>query len=109
LRRAFHTLKGSSRMVGLTEFGEAAWAMEQMLNTWLAEQKPASDDLRAVCGEAMRQFSRWVEDIATGAATRTGRRSRSASRPMPCAWTTRGVSICCRRGPAAAVEASSRC
>jgi chemosensory pili system protein ChpA (sensor histidine kinase/response regulator) len=69
LRRAFHTLKGSSRMVGLTEFGEAAWAMEQMVNTWLAEQKPASDDLRAVCGEAMRQFSRWVEDIATGAAT----------------------------------------
>jgi chemosensory pili system protein ChpA (sensor histidine kinase/response regulator) len=69
LRRAFHTLKGSSRMVGLTEFGDAAWAMEQMVNTWLAEQKPASDDLRAVCGEAMRQFSLWVEDIATGAAT----------------------------------------
>ena len=43
--------------------------MEQLVNTWLADQKPASDDLRAVCGEAMRQFSRWVEDIATGAAT----------------------------------------
>ncbi|MEP6970180.1 MAG: Hpt domain-containing protein, partial [Betaproteobacteria bacterium] len=69
LRRAFHTLKGSSRMVGLTEFGEAAWAMEQLVNTRLAEQKPVSGDLRTVCGEAMRQFSRWVEDIATGAAT----------------------------------------
>ena len=38
LRRAFHTLKGSSRMVGLTEFGEAAWAMEQVMNAWLAEK-----------------------------------------------------------------------
>ncbi len=69
LRRAFHTLKGSSRMVGLLEFGEAAWALEQLVNTWLAEQKPASDDLLAVCGAAMQQFARWVEDIASGAPT----------------------------------------
>ncbi len=69
LRRAFHTLKGSSRMVGLIEFGEAAWSMEQLANTWLAEQKPANDDLLAVCGEAMQQFGRWVEDIAGDAAT----------------------------------------
>ena len=64
LRRAFHTLKGSSRMVGLTEFGEAAWSMEQVLNTWLGDQKPASHDLRVLVGDAMRGFARWVEDIA---------------------------------------------
>ncbi|MGZ5786301.1 MAG: Hpt domain-containing protein, partial [Ramlibacter sp.] len=64
LRRAFHTLKGSSRMVGLTEFGEAAWSLEQVLNTWLADQKPATDELRVLAGEAMRGFSRWVDDIA---------------------------------------------
>ena len=69
LRRAFHTLKGSSRMVGLGEFGEAAWAMEQLANTWLAEQKPASSELLSLAGDAMEQFSHWVEDIATGAAT----------------------------------------
>jgi chemosensory pili system protein ChpA (sensor histidine kinase/response regulator) len=69
LRRAFHTLKGSSRMVGLTEFGEAAWALEQLVNTWLAEQKPASEDLLLVCDAAMQQFGRWVEDIASGAST----------------------------------------
>ena len=69
LRRAFHTLKGSSRMVGLQEFGEAAWALEQLVNTWLAEQKPASADLLAVCDSAMQQFARWVEDIASGAST----------------------------------------
>jgi chemosensory pili system protein ChpA (sensor histidine kinase/response regulator) len=64
LRRAFHTLKGSSRMVGLAEFGEAAWSLEQVLNTWLADQKPASDELLKLGGEAMRGFGRWVEDIA---------------------------------------------
>ena len=66
LRRAFHTLKGSSRMVGLTEFGEAGWSMEQVLNAWLAEQKPASEDLRTLAADAMRGFALWVEDIAAG-------------------------------------------
>ncbi len=66
LRRAFHTLKGSSRMVGLNEFGEAAWSMEQVLNSWLAEQKPASDGLVRLSGKALQGFSRWVEDIASG-------------------------------------------
>ena len=69
LRRAFHTLKGSSRMVGLTEFGEAAWAMEQLANTWLAEQKPAGSDLLSLAGDAMRQLTQWVDDIASGAGT----------------------------------------
>lgn len=64
LRRAFHTLKGSSRMVGLNEFGEAAWSMEQVMNTWLADQKPSSDDLRSLCTQALQQFGRWIEDIA---------------------------------------------
>lgn len=66
LRRAFHTLKGSSRMVGLNEFGEAAWALEQVLNTWLADQKPATDDLLSLSTDALQAFGRWVDDIAKG-------------------------------------------
>jgi chemosensory pili system protein ChpA (sensor histidine kinase/response regulator) len=66
LRRAFHTLKGSSRMVGLNEFGEAAWSLEQVLNTWLGDQKLASAELLGLAGESMRGFGRWVEDIAAG-------------------------------------------
>jgi chemosensory pili system protein ChpA (sensor histidine kinase/response regulator) len=66
LRRSFHTLKGSSRMVGLHEFGEAAWSMEQLLNAWLAEQKPASVELVSLSNRAMHGFGRWVEAIATG-------------------------------------------
>ena len=69
LRRAFHTLKGSSRMVGLNDFGEAAWAFEQLLNTSLAEQRPASEALMSVSEQAMQAFERWVEDIASRADT----------------------------------------
>ena len=32
LRRAYHTLKGSGRMVGASEIGETAWGIENMLN-----------------------------------------------------------------------------
>jgi len=32
VRRSFHTLKGSGRMVGATEIGEFAWAFENTLN-----------------------------------------------------------------------------
>ncbi|MDO5289269.1 MAG: Hpt domain-containing protein [Pseudomonadota bacterium] len=70
LRRAFHTLKGSSRMVGLSEFGEAAWSMEQLLNAWLADPKPVNDDLRGLAEEAMQAFGHWVEDIAAKQAGR---------------------------------------
>ncbi len=66
LRRAFHTLKGSSRMVGLMDFGEAAWSFEQVLNTWLADQQPATPALLAATGNALRDFAQWVEAIAAG-------------------------------------------
>ncbi|MBS0493789.1 MAG: Hpt domain-containing protein [Proteobacteria bacterium] len=68
LRRAFHTLKGSSRMVGLGEFGEAAWAMEQTLNAWLADEKPMQAPLLQLSDEALQAFGRWADDIAAGAA-----------------------------------------
>lgn len=68
LRRAFHTLKGSSRMVGLNEFGEAAWSMEQVLNAWLAEQKPVPTPLLTLANDSLQAFGRWVDDIAAGSA-----------------------------------------
>lgn len=68
LRRAFHTLKGSSRMVGLDEFGEAAWSFEQLLNARLADQLPANEDLIVLVSSAMEAFGRWIEDIAAGNA-----------------------------------------
>jgi chemosensory pili system protein ChpA (sensor histidine kinase/response regulator) len=69
LRRAFHTLKGSSRMVGLNEFGEAGWAMEQMLNAWLAEQKAMPAPMLGLAGEALHGFGHWADAIAQGTAS----------------------------------------
>ena len=64
LRRVFHTLKGSSRMVGLNTFGDAAWSMEQLLNSLLAEQMPATDAFMRLAADALSGFSKWIEDIA---------------------------------------------
>lgn len=60
VRRGFHTLKGSGRMVGLTEFGETAWRHEQLMNGWLAENKPASADLLHLVERARGYFQAWV-------------------------------------------------
>src|SRR5436305_22104 len=65
VRRAYHTLKGSSRMVGLKAFGDAAWACEQLYNARLADQQPADDALRQFTTWSLDYLSGWVEDIAT--------------------------------------------
>lgn len=87
LRRAFHTLKGSSRMVGLNEFGEAAWSLEQMLNSWLADQKATTDEFRALSTEAMSGFADWIADIA---ANKDGAWAASAFRVSADAMRTEG-------------------
>ena len=66
LRRAFHTLKGSARMVGFTAYGEAAWAFEQLFNIWLAEQRPVTPVLTSATESALQDFSQWVDAIAEG-------------------------------------------
>ncbi len=64
IRRGFHTLKGSGRMVGLMRFGEAAWAAEQVMNHWLQDLQPASADLLAMIDAAQLLFRRWIDDLA---------------------------------------------
>jgi len=63
IRRGFHTLKGSSRMVGLDAFGEAAWAFEQMMNHWLAEDRDGTPALFELIGEGADFFRRWAEQL----------------------------------------------
>lgn len=66
LRRGFHTLKGSARMVGLVDVGEAAWAMEQLLNTCLAEQKTANPALLDLSEAALTDLKQWVDRLREG-------------------------------------------
>ncbi|MEQ9006093.1 MAG: Hpt domain-containing protein, partial [Pseudomonadales bacterium] len=52
IRRAFHTLKGSGRMVGANVLGEMAWSVENMLNRLLDGTVPASAEFAMVVAEA---------------------------------------------------------
>ncbi|OUS06566.1 hypothetical protein A9Q81_03310 [Gammaproteobacteria bacterium 42_54_T18] len=45
VRRAYHTIKGSGRMVGATVIGELGWSIENMLNRVLDGNIEASDDV----------------------------------------------------------------
>ena len=63
LRRSFHTLKGSGRMVGLLAFGEAAWSIEQVLNLRLSETRAGDADLYALLDKAGEVLGAWVADL----------------------------------------------
>jgi chemosensory pili system protein ChpA (sensor histidine kinase/response regulator) len=67
IRRGFHTLKGSGRMVGLTELGEVAWQVEQVMNKWLLDEKPASQGLLKLIEDAHRSFGGWIKTLQAGA------------------------------------------
>ena len=71
MRRSFHTLKGSSRMVGLAELGEVAWAVERAMNKWLQDNKPATPELLDMIGDAEVLFQHWVDMLHSGSASAT--------------------------------------
>jgi chemosensory pili system protein ChpA (sensor histidine kinase/response regulator) len=66
IRRAFHTLKGSGRMVGLVDLGETSWRFEQLMNGWLNEKKAVSNDLLTLIGRACGVFQDWVTALQAG-------------------------------------------
>ena len=66
LRRSFHTLKGSSRMVELEAFGATAAAIERVMNVWLADGRAATADLLALLAHAYAELDAWVADLAAG-------------------------------------------
>ena len=73
LRRSFHTLKGSSRMVGLTVFGEAAWHIEQVMNMWLSESRDGTEALYTLLSRAAEDMLAWVDELKLyGHSSRTG-------------------------------------
>jgi chemosensory pili system protein ChpA (sensor histidine kinase/response regulator) len=65
IRRSFHTLKGSGRMVGLKDLGEAAWSIEQTLNLWLRLELAVEPTLTGLLDEAYDVFADWVRHLET--------------------------------------------
>ena len=68
IRRGFHTLKGSGRMVGLTQLGDYAYDAERIFNRLLEEERPVTGAVLAFIDTAATSFRDWV-----GALTRDGR------------------------------------
>ncbi|MCE5234310.1 MAG: Hpt domain-containing protein [Xanthomonadaceae bacterium] len=53
VRRSFHTLKGSGRLVGALALGEFSWKVENMLNRVLDHSIPPGEDVRALVAHAV--------------------------------------------------------
>ncbi|GLQ49579.1 Hpt domain-containing protein [Dyella flava] len=53
IRRSFHTLKGSGRLVGASVLGEFAWRVENMLNRVLDGTVQPHDGVQALVGRAI--------------------------------------------------------
>ncbi|MFL9926993.1 Hpt domain-containing protein [Herbaspirillum lusitanum] len=63
LRRQFHTLKGSGRMVGLNALGSAAAAVERVLNQRLGDSRKPEPELLALLDLAAARMQAWVKDL----------------------------------------------
>lgn len=64
IRRGFHTLKGSGRMVGLDALGEVAWAVERVMNRWLEQHWPVTPALLELIEAATAALSEWTHALA---------------------------------------------
>ncbi len=64
VRRQFHTLKGSGRMVGLTDLGEIAFGVEKILNRLLEDDHPVTPAVLSMIATAHREFTSWVAAIS---------------------------------------------
>ena len=63
VRRQFHTLKGSGRMVGLTQLGDIAYEVEKIHNRLLEEERAVTPTVLAMIGTAEHDFRAWVEAL----------------------------------------------
>ncbi|HJR30581.1 MAG TPA: Hpt domain-containing protein, partial [Pseudomonas sp.] len=67
LRRAFHTLKGSGRMVRALVLGELAWAVENLLNRVLEHSVAPSAAVQQLVGDALKLLPELVAEFAANA------------------------------------------
>jgi chemosensory pili system protein ChpA (sensor histidine kinase/response regulator) len=68
LRRSFHTLKGSGRMVGARLIAEFSWSIENLLNRLLDKTLSRTPAMMALLRTAMAALPRLVEQLESGRA-----------------------------------------
>lgn len=81
IRRAFHTLKGSGRMVGAATIGEFAWAVENLLNRCLGGAMAVDAAVVDLVQQAVGALPGLIRDFEAGRPPR-GRRAYRR-RPAP--------------------------
>ncbi|CAN5197482.1 hypothetical protein BH24PSE2_BH24PSE2_08610 [soil metagenome] len=69
LRRSFHTLKGSGRMVGADRIGEFAWAIENVLNRVINGTLERGSELMELMERAVSAVPQLIEHLETGTPT----------------------------------------
>ncbi len=67
VRRAFHTLKGSGRMVGAELIGEYCWGVEHLLNRVIDGTVPRTPELLSFLRRAMPAVAELLEQLEVGA------------------------------------------
>lgn len=63
VRRAYHTLKGSGRTVGLVALGEVAWSVEDLLNVMLERKAFPTAPILAFIENVTADFATWVAEL----------------------------------------------
>src|SRR5690606_25142473 len=65
-RRAFHTLKGSGRLVGATSIGELAWSVENLLNRVIDQTIKPTDDMFSLVDQVNARIPSLIEEFRNG-------------------------------------------
>jgi chemosensory pili system protein ChpA (sensor histidine kinase/response regulator) len=66
VRRSFHTLKGSGRLVGAMRIGEFAWAYENMLNRVIDGTIEVSEPMKDILGRVLDALVELVDQVRSG-------------------------------------------
>ncbi|WP_372980722.1 Hpt domain-containing protein [Marinobacter sediminum] len=69
VRRAYHTLKGSGRLVGATSLGELAWSVENVLNRVIDRTIKPTDEMFSLIDEVNTRIPSLINEFREGQAT----------------------------------------
>src|SRR5579862_3143601 len=71
VRRSFHTLKGSGRMVGARELGEFAWSIENLVNRVLDNTLTRSPPILETLRAAVAALPELIQQLESGTPVRS--------------------------------------
>ena len=87
MRRSFHTLKGSGRMVGARSIAEFAWSIENLLNRIIDKTLSRTPGMMALLRNSVAALPQLVEQLETGRPDHRADRGVDDPRFRLCRWT----------------------